>query len=420
MGSRQQRRFRKPAKHSSPNQSISIKVPLGPFVNQVPSGAPHFNPGISGSARRDSRQLQRAEVVTIPIAPTRSALLEQFRSNRNRDRAWKLKELFGHIVEFSGDQHGSRFIQQSIQSATDEERQKLFDEIFPEHVLNLMQDVFGNYVVQKLFEHGTPDQRAKMCKMMLGHVFDLSQHVYGCRVVQTAIDYASKERQNAFVRELERRLLECVENANGNHVIQKLVQRLASDQLHFIQIFCGHVVRLATHPYGCRVLQRCLENLSEVHTRSLLDELVGNCRQLMEDQYGNYVIQYVIANGSVMDRHFLVSGLHGRMMAMARHKFASNVVEKALVHSDPDVRRSLIDEFLVLTPDGNNLIQAMMSDQYANYVLQTALSVAEGSQKAILVTYVSPLLVNMRKNNSMYNKHLMSCTSYRNYHRSPH
>lgn len=49
-------------------------------------------------------------------------------------------------MEFSGDQHGSRFIQQSIESATDEERQKAFDEIVPEHTLNLMQDVFGNYV----------------------------------------------------------------------------------------------------------------------------------------------------------------------------------------------------------------------------------------------------------------------------------
>ncbi len=49
-------------------------------------------------------------------------------------------------MEFSADQHGSRFIQQSIESANDEERQKVFDEIFPEHILNLMQDVFGNYV----------------------------------------------------------------------------------------------------------------------------------------------------------------------------------------------------------------------------------------------------------------------------------
>jgi Pumilio-family RNA binding repeat len=49
-------------------------------------------------------------------------------------------------VEFSGDQHGSRFIQQKIESASSEEKQIIFDEIVPDNTLQLVQDVFGNYV----------------------------------------------------------------------------------------------------------------------------------------------------------------------------------------------------------------------------------------------------------------------------------
>lgn len=49
-------------------------------------------------------------------------------------------------MEFSGDQHGSRFIQQKLQSASSEERQKVYDEIVPRNTLQVMQDVFGNYV----------------------------------------------------------------------------------------------------------------------------------------------------------------------------------------------------------------------------------------------------------------------------------
>lgn len=52
----------------------------------------------------------------------------------------------GHVVEFSGDQHGSRFIQQKLETATSEERQLIFDEIVPQNALQLIQDVFGNYV----------------------------------------------------------------------------------------------------------------------------------------------------------------------------------------------------------------------------------------------------------------------------------
>jgi pumilio RNA-binding family len=49
-------------------------------------------------------------------------------------------------VEFSGDQHGSLFIQQKIESASSEEKQMIFDEIVPDNTLQLVQDVFGNYV----------------------------------------------------------------------------------------------------------------------------------------------------------------------------------------------------------------------------------------------------------------------------------
>lgn len=50
------------------------------------------------------------------------------------------------MVEFSGDQHGSRFIQQKLEQATGEEKQAIFDEILPGNALQLIQDVFGNYV----------------------------------------------------------------------------------------------------------------------------------------------------------------------------------------------------------------------------------------------------------------------------------
>jgi len=49
-------------------------------------------------------------------------------------------------VEFSGDQHGSQFVQQKLETASSEEKQMIFDEIVPDNTLQLVQDVFGNYV----------------------------------------------------------------------------------------------------------------------------------------------------------------------------------------------------------------------------------------------------------------------------------
>jgi len=57
------------------------------------------------------------------------------------------------------------------------------------------------------------------------------------------------------------------------------------------------------------------------------------------------------------------------MMNMARHKFASNVCEKALVTAVPDERRILIDEIILPKADGVSPIVSMMKDQFASAFL---------------------------------------------------
>ena len=73
----------------------------------------------------------------------------------------QLSDLTNHVVEFSQDQHGSRFIQQKLERATVAEKEMVFNEILAA-AHNLMTDVFGNYVNQKFFEHGTPEQKTAL------------------------------------------------------------------------------------------------------------------------------------------------------------------------------------------------------------------------------------------------------------------
>lgn len=86
-------------------------------------------------------------------------------------------------MEFSGDQHGSRFIQLKLESANSDEKERVFRELQP-NALQLMTDVFGNYVIQKFFEHGDQTQKKILATKMKGQVRQLSVQMYGCRVVQ--------------------------------------------------------------------------------------------------------------------------------------------------------------------------------------------------------------------------------------------
>jgi hypothetical protein len=80
------------------------------------------------------------------------------------------------ISSFCQDQHGSRFIQQRLEICDDEEKQLVFDEIVP-ICLPLMTDVFGNYVMQKLFEYGTPPQCEQLGQLLQGQVVNLAMQM---------------------------------------------------------------------------------------------------------------------------------------------------------------------------------------------------------------------------------------------------
>lgn len=82
---------------------------------------------------------------------------------------------------------------------------------------------------------------------------------------------------------------------------------------------------------------------------------------------------------------------------MCRHKFASNVVEKALKHANDKDKRELISEMMGEGTDGSeNRIQTLLRDQYGNFPVQTALAEADKDQRDKLLGIIIPLMPNLR------------------------
>lgn len=76
------------------------------------------------------------------------------------------------------DQNGSRFIQQRLEVADDIEKKAVMDEVVPS-MKELQNDVFGNYVIQKLFEFGNEDMKRELKETLKGNVLLLSLQMYG-------------------------------------------------------------------------------------------------------------------------------------------------------------------------------------------------------------------------------------------------
>lgn len=173
------------------------------------------------------------------------------------------------------------------------------------------------------------------------------------------------------MKELQHDILKCVKDQNGNHVIQKAIERVPTQHIQFIiEAFKGQVHTLATHPYGCRVIQRMLEYCSEKDQAAVLEELHVCASMLITDQYGNYVMQHVIEHGKLADRGKIIRIVTSQLLALSKHKFASNVVEKTIQFGSDEQRRAIVAELTAHPSDGSSPLQLMMKDQYGNYVIR--------------------------------------------------
>ncbi|QDS76818.1 hypothetical protein FKW77_002762 [Venturia effusa] len=326
------------------------------------------------------------ESTEITRISTKLAEFKEMNKNKHTD-------IFDHVVEFSGDQNGSRFIQSRLETANSDEKERLVQEILPE-VVQLSMDVFGNYVVQMLFKHCDQAQKRALANKLKGHMYSLSIGQYACRVVQDALSHILSNQQHELAKELEPHLERLAKNVNANHVLQVSIQVLDAQWVQTVLAAFHHkIYSLARDQYGCRVIQRLLENCDESAQRRIFEELHPHIVVIIGDNYGNYVAQNMMKFGNAEDRNKIIAAVKGCLLDFAKNKYASNVVEKCLTYGSSEGRRELM-EVAIQNPD--HLCQ-LIQDPFGNYVVQQFLLILEGDDRRKFVANVQPQLLKAKE-----------------------
>ncbi len=104
---------------------------------------------------------------------------------------------------------------------------------------------------------------------------------------------------------------------------------LLDNQFIYDSVTTGNnCVAVATHRHGCCVLQRCIDHASKKQKVQLIQEITKNALVLVQDPYGNYVVQYVLELPFPDLVDSLTRAFLGNIRLLATQKFSSNVVEK--------------------------------------------------------------------------------------------
>lgn len=323
----------------------------------------------------------------------------------SRYQNMSLESFTGQIYELCKDQHGCRYLQKKLEDRNPEQITAIWLETY-EHVIELMTDPFGNYLCQKLLEFCNDEERTKMIQNASQDMVRIALNTHGTRALQKMIEFVSTPQQiHTIIEALRWRVVELIQDLNGNHVIQKCLNKLSPTDAQFIfDAVGGDAVGVGTHRHGCCVLQRCIDHASGDQKLWLIQRITNESRVLVQDPFGNYVVQYIIDLNEPTFTEPIVGMFEGCIAQLSRHKFSSNVIEKCLRCAQPPSKDMIVEE--MLNPQE---MERLMRDSYGNYVVQTALDYATPHQKHRLVEAIRPVLPAIR--NTPYGRRIQAKVS---------
>ncbi|KAL4164078.1 hypothetical protein KRP22_004700 [Phytophthora ramorum] len=342
--------------------------------------------------------------------------------------ALSVEDIQNRVFAMSKDQNGCRLLQEQLDY---EDRADLCEVIYQEsleHLAEMMVDPFGNYLFQKLLERVNEKQRLVIIRRVSSNLVAAALNLHGTRSVQKVVevcatsadvieeDYDEEDGDDyGYANDREDRpeggerrrttslpdiIVEALKDdavrlcidSNGNHVIQRALQFMKPEYNQFVfDAVCKECTTVGTHRHGCCVLQRCLDAANKAQKAEVIEQVERQAMKLMQDPYGNYVVQYVLDSCTAEEAFGVIMKPLGHIYELSVQKFSSNVIEKCLEKAPERVRQKYISE-ITSCPKMNKMLQ----DQFANYVVQRALCVCAEEQCLLLVKAIRPHLAAMK------------------------
>ncbi|UNI20034.1 hypothetical protein JDV02_006164 [Purpureocillium takamizusanense] len=268
---------------------------------------------------------------------------------------------------------GNFLVQRCFEHGTPEQVIKIADAIRG-NTLNLSMDPFGCHVVQKAFDSVPEDYKAIMVHELLRRIPETVIHRYACHVWQKLFELRWTETppqimkyvnealrgmwhevalgetgslvvQNIFENCLEEDKRPCIEEvlANidivahgqfGNWCIQHICEHGAPpDRSRAIDHVIRYAAEYSTDQFASKVVEKCLKIGGTDFLGRYLDRVCEGRRDrtriplidIASDQYGNYLIQWILNNATPQHREMVAAHIRKHMVSLRGSKFGSRV-----------------------------------------------------------------------------------------------
>jgi hypothetical protein len=295
---------------------------------------------------------------------------------------FKLEDYEGELVEFAKTYNGSRVLQRFFPRANQQEVERVILEL-QDHIEELMLDPYANYMFQTLAQSCSSEQRYYLLKKISPSMIKIACDRKGTHSLQAIVSLMNRDIEDKLIRDtLNGHVVDLTFDAQGTHLIQKLIVAISINNLGFIyKPLIGRFLEIANNAFGLCVLKQLMVKVEKAPEmkKEIITLLHENFEDLVQNPYGNYAIQHAFDIYS-KECDVLFEKVIDKIVQYSNQKFSSNVVEKCISLGTSEIRKKYVKEIL----KSDRMVE-LMKNKYGNYVILKILATAELEDKQAIV-----------------------------------
>jgi hypothetical protein len=285
------------------------------------------------------------------------------------------------------DQLGCKFLQEKLEKDPYTALAHFFPVLIP-NIVELMNNYFANYFIQKMFPYLNQEQIEYILKIIKPDFLEICVNNHGTRVIQRIMDFLITEKNRYLFFEIIKPLFtNLINEVNGTHIIYKFIKVFLEFSEASNEIIINNIVAISTNKRGCIFIQNYISSLNKDNLRqNIIQSLLNNCLILIIDPVGNYAIQFLVSLEDSDITLNIINKIINNISFYSKHRYANYVIEKIFIYSNYIQKQSIITK--ISSPE---IISDLVFDKQGNFIILKALDYADKNKRNIILNNINNL-----------------------------
>ena len=264
-----------------------------------------------------------------------------------------------------------------------------------EGLTKLMKHKFGNYFIQEIIKDAKYPLIKIILELISQNFVEIAESNSGTHVLQTLLDKVNNfELRNIIIKSIENKELEMAFNSNATYVLQKIIGIIPdNERLNMNEIIINNLINLALDSDCVFIVEKFISSITIKENKNRIKYIIcKNCIQLATSPFGNYLIQYLFQIWKNEDIEKINDIIIDNANFLAKQRYSSNVIEKAVDTYDSKIKPRLIRSLSL----GGDILE-IIKNQYGHYVLNKAVKFMDDKLKNEIETILTNQMPEMTK-----------------------